>query len=100
MSSSSSPSVEELESRYKALVQRCSGLEREKNEVEAEIAARRRSLKLAMEQAREEGFDPDALPEDIRRDKEIFASKLDIFETDLDATEKLLRPMIAETQKG
>lgn len=96
---SADSSVEEFEARYNSLVKRGNDLERDKNKVEAELSSRRRSLKDNMEQARKDGFDPNQLPEEIRRSKEVLATKLDLYSTDLDAAEKVMRPMIAEVQR-
>lgn len=86
----------DLDAKYKRLVQRRDSLQKDKNRIEAELEARRRTLKAQMEAAKNEGFNPDNLREDIRRNEEILALKLDNFEVELDEAEKIMKPMLEE----
>jgi hypothetical protein len=87
---------ESIEERYKTLVQRREVLQQNKNRIEAELEARKRSLKSQMELAKKEGFNPDNLKEDIRKSEEILSIKLDNFQIELDEAERLIGPMIEE----
>lgn len=96
----SESSIDELEARYKSLLQRGAQVERNKTMIEAELNARKRSLKDAMELAKKEGYNPDNLVEEIRRNKEILMVKLDLYQTELEAAEMAMKPMLQEIQKG
>lgn len=91
-------SVQELETRYKTLMARHDELGKNKVEIEAELAARKRELKKLMKQAKEAGFDPDNLKEDIQRKQQVLAVKLDSFEADISAAEQIVQPMLREIQ--
>ncbi len=92
-------SIEDLDERYKRLVQRRDTLQQNKNRIEAELEARKRNLKAQMEAAKKEGFNPDLLPEEIRRSEEVLILKLDNFEAELDEAERILKPMLEEINK-
>lgn len=88
--------IEDLDDKYKRLSQRRDQLQKDKTRIEAELEARKRSLKAQMEAAKKEGFNPNNLPEEIRRNEEILMIKLDNFETELDEAERVMRPMLDE----
>lgn len=92
--------VEDIDSRYKILVQRRNDLHNDKTRIEAELEARKRNLKAQMEAAKKEGFDPNNLAEEIRRNEEVLIIKLDNFETELNEAEKIMRPMLEEIKGG
>jgi hypothetical protein len=92
--------IDELEVRYKNLVDRRNTVQRDKDKVDAELAARKRALVQLIEQARKEGFDPDNLQADIRRMSEVLAIKYDTIEADIKAAEDLLKPMLREIEKS
>jgi uncharacterized protein (UPF0335 family) len=89
-----------LETRHQNLTQKRVELQSYKVQIEAELAARKRELKKLMKQARESGFDPDNLKEDIRRKEQVLALKLDAYEADLTAAEQTIRPMLQEIQSN
>jgi chaperonin cofactor prefoldin len=91
-------SIKDLEVRYEALSVRYEAIDKNKVQVEAEMAARKRELKKLMQQARDLGFDPDNLKEEIQRKKQVLAVKLDGFEADMDTVEKMIQPMLQEIQ--
>jgi len=93
-------SIDELEALYKTLTDKGTSLERDKNKIEARLAERKQTLKSYMEQAREEGFEPDKLQDDIRHMSEVIGTKLTIYRSELEAAEKIIRPMLAEIQKA
>jgi hypothetical protein len=93
-------STEELEADYKFWTSKGDEAEKSKARVEATLDARRKVLKDAMEQAKKEGYNPDQLPEEIRRAKEILALKIDNYKTELEEAEKILKPMVIEISKG
>lgn len=86
-------SAEELEIKYKDLLQRRNNLQRDKDKIEAILEAYRRSLKDLLDQARKEGFDPNNLPDEIKHAKEVLVLKINTFSVDLDEAEKLMKPM-------
>ena len=93
-------SIEELETLYKDLVSRRSVCVQGKLKIEAELSSRKRSLKELMEEAKKAGFNPDDLPEEIRKAREILITKMDIFSSDIKETEQIMRPLIQEIEKG
>lgn len=88
--------VEELDSRYKVLNARRESLHRDKMKIEAELNSRKRELKNLMKQAEDAGFDPSNLKDEIKRMKQVLVVKLDTFQADLEAAEKLIQPMLKE----
>jgi chromosome segregation ATPase len=99
-SSAESSEVSRLEARYKDLVSRREALRGDITTVEAELGARRRRLKSLMEEADSEGFDPNNIQEEIRKGTEVIRVKLDAFQADIEAGEKMVRPMMEEIGKG
>jgi chromosome segregation ATPase len=93
-------SIQDLEARYEAANARYEALEKNKVQIEAEMAARKRELKKLMQQARDAGYDPDNLKEDIQRKRQVLAVKLDGFEADMNTAEKIMQPMLQEIQRG
>ena len=76
--------AEDLDEKYKRLSKRRDVLNQDKNRIEAELEARKRALRVQMETAKKEGYNPDSLKDDIRKSEEILALKLDNFEAELD----------------
>jgi hypothetical protein len=95
-----SSEVSELESRHKSLVSRREALKGDVTTLEAELAARRRRLRALMDEAESEGFDPNNIKEEIRKATEVVRVKLDGFEADIEAGEKMVQPMLDEVKKG
>jgi len=93
-------STKDLEARYKGLQGRLTTLKADKGTVEAELAARQRALKKSMDECRAAGFDPDNLQEEIRRAKEVVGVKLDTFQADIEAGEKIVRPLVEAIRRG
>ena len=89
-------SVEELDVKYKTLCQRRDVLQRDKDKIEAELEARKRALKAQMEAAVNDGFNPDTLKDDIKRNEEVLTLKLGNFEAELNGAEKIIKPMLEE----
>lgn len=99
MAEKTEKSLEEIEARQKQLVARRERFITNKAQVEAELGARKRQLKELMDKVRKEGMDPNTLPEDIRRMKEVLTTKQDMLEAELAAAEKALQPMIDAIEK-
>lgn len=97
---SKTESVRDLEERYRSLQERLGNLKTDKGMVEAELAARQRALKKHMDECLAAGYDPNNLPEEIRRAREVAGVKLDTFEADIEAGEKIVRPLVEEIRKG
>jgi F0F1-type ATP synthase membrane subunit b/b' len=89
----SDESIEEIAIKHKGLVQRLGDLQRDKDKIEANLEAHKRTLKGLLEQAHKEGFDPDNLQEEIKHAKEVLVLKINTFSADLDEAEKIMRPM-------
>jgi chromosome segregation ATPase len=85
--------IEELETKYKGLVQRRNDLQRDKDKIEATLEAHKHTLKGLLDQAKKEGFDPNNIQEEIKRAKEVLVLKINTFSADLDEAEKIMRPM-------
>jgi chromosome segregation ATPase len=88
--------VEELDSRFKLLNQRREVVQQNKIKIEAELNSRKRELKSLMKQAEDAGYDPANLKDEIKRMKQVLVVKLDAFQADLEAAEKMIQPMIKE----
>jgi ribosome recycling factor len=88
--------IEDVDVRFKTLLKRKETVQQSKVQVEAELSARKRALKEAMEACKKAGYDPDNLQDEISRAKEVLAIKLDNFSADIDAAEAAMRPMLKE----
>ena len=98
MADNTSPSkaIDDLDEKYKRLSRRRDSLQQDKTRIEAELEVRKRALKNQMEAAKREGYNPDNLQEDIRKNEEILALKLDNFEAELADAERVMKPMLEE----
>ena len=94
----SEPTVQELESEYKALVVRRDAIASGILNVTAEYEARKRALKEKIAECRKAGLNPDTLDEDIKKMRETLAVKNQIFKSDIEAAEKKLAPMLKEIE--
>lgn len=90
--------IEQLETEYKAANADREALVSAKMRLEAELGTRKRQLSEELEQFRKEfpNMDPNNLPEEIRRRKEVFAIKLDNYKTELAAARDMVNPMLKE----
>ncbi len=91
-----SEDINGLLNRYKTLQARRQTLAEHKIKLDAELIARKRSLKDALDECRSLGLDPDDLDKQISNLKETITVKLDLFEADLLTAEKQILPMIKE----
>lgn len=91
--------IADLEARYNSAIERRDRLKQDKTTIEAELSARQRNLRKLMDECRAAGFDPDDLQEEIRKGAEVVKLKLDTFEADLEAGEKIVKPMLEEIRK-
>jgi chaperonin cofactor prefoldin len=82
--------------KYKKLQEKRTKLLDDKRRIEAELNARKRALKDALDACRSAGFNPDTLAEDIKKLKEVLYVKLNVFEADLAAAEEKMKPLLAE----
>ena len=89
---------EDLMTKYKRLVEKRDSLLSNKMKIEAELNARKRSLKDALEACKADGFNPDTLTEDIKRLKEVLYVKLEMFEADLKSAEEQMAPILREIE--
>lgn len=91
--------IGELIARYERLVARQSALKENKSTIEAELAARQRNLKKIMDEVKEAGYDPDNLQEEILKNTQVVELKLDTFEAELEAGEKIVDPMLKKIRE-
>lgn len=86
--------VDEIIKTHKDLSARRDKIVENKNRIEAELKVARRELEKAMNEAREEGFDPNNLEEDLKREVEIITIKLNTVKTDIEIGEKIIEPIL------
>lgn len=91
---------DDIEIRYKHLCVRRDELKSNHGIVTAHLEAHQQTLKKLMNECRDLGFDPDNLDEQIRRKKQVIELKLDTFEADVSAGEKVIRPMLDVIRRG
>ena len=96
MSQTNNISLEDLETRYKTLTQRGGILSQDKVRVDAAQTENKRTLKNIMEECKKNNWDPNTIQDDNRRAKEVLSLKLDNYESELNAAEVILRPMLKE----
>jgi hypothetical protein len=95
-----SNSIDELVKRHQKLSIRRDSLVTQKSHIEAELAARKRNLKKHMDAAREAGLDPNNIRQEVHHLNQVMRVKLDTYESDIEAAEKLLRPMVDDINKS
>jgi hypothetical protein len=83
-----------IEKRWEELQERKNTILQNKAKVEAVLDSHKKALKEAIQECKDAGFNPDTLPEDIKKAEEVYSVKLDNYKADLDAAEKLLAPMV------
>jgi hypothetical protein len=88
--------TQDYEAKYKELSTKRETLVTNKMKVDAELAARKRALRDAMEECKKMGFNPDTLAEDIKKMKEVLNVKLSVFEADLVSAEEAIKPLLKE----
>lgn len=88
--------VEDLERTHKACVQKRQALETAKARVDAELSARKKALKEAMEDCKKDGFNPDTIEQDIKHLKQVVSVKLETFAADLSSAEEQMKPLLKE----
>lgn len=87
---------EDLTVKYKRLADKREKLLNSKVKIEAELSARKRALKEALDEARSLGFNPDTLSDDIKKMKEVLFVKLNMLEADLNEAEQKITPLLAK----
>lgn len=92
--------IDSLENRYNSSLARRDVLKNNISTISAELSAHQRNLRKLMDEAIENGHDPDNLKEEIRKDIEVVSLKLDAFEADLEAGEKIVKPMVDNLRRG
>lgn len=85
---------EEIETQYKKLEERRQICIQNKMKIEAELEARKRELRSIMEEVKKAGYDPDDLPEEVKKAREILITKMQILSSDLDHAESVIKPML------
>jgi len=90
----------DIEIRYKKLSERRDQLKLDHGTVTAHLEARQKNLKKYMDECRELGFDPNNLETEIIRLRSIIELKMNTFEADLEAGEKIVKPMLEDIRRG
>lgn len=86
--------VDQLVKKHRELTERKDQLVQNKNRIEAELKVNRRALEQTMNEAREEGFDPNNLKEELQREAEAVQIKLNVLQGDIEAGEKIVEPIL------
>lgn len=92
--------IDTLVKKAKDLASRREALFQDKSSVQAELDARRRNLKKLMDEAEALGFDPNNLKEELQRKIEVERTKLQVYESDLQTAEAMIKPMLEEIRKS
>lgn len=92
--------IESLSKKSKELVARRETLFQNKTAVVAELEARRRNLKKLMEEAEAQGYDPNNLKDELLRKIEVERTKLQVYESDLQTAEAMIKPMLEEMRRS
>lgn len=92
--------VEDIIAKYDGCITRRDTLLRNQNQLEAERDARKRALKEIMDEARAAGYDPDKIPEEFQRAKEVALIKVDNFAADLTTGENMLSPILKKLREA
>lgn len=85
---------EEIEKRYKDLEERRQSSIQNKMKIEAVLESLKRELRSLMEEVKAAGYDPDNLPEEVKKAKEVLITKMQILSSDLDHVESVMKPML------
>lgn len=86
--------VEDLLKKANELASRRESLVQGKAKVEGQLSQLQKELKKCMDEAKEEGYDPNDLKEELKKAVEVAEIKLNNLEADIEAGEKILSPML------
>lgn len=86
----------DIEKKYQELNSRRETLLASKLKIEAELAARKRALKEAMDECKKLGLNPDTLADDLKTMREVLNVKISVFEADLNSAEEAMKPLLKE----
>jgi len=89
-----------LEKKYANLIRRQEEVKNNKSIIDAELGARQRRLKECMDEIKAAGYDPDNLKDEISKIENVIKLKINTFEVEISAAEKIISPMMEEIQKG
>jgi hypothetical protein len=92
--------IEGVIAQYEGLVTRRDALQQNKAKLDAEFSARKRVLKKVMDETREAGYDPDKIKEELQRTEEVVRIKMEVFKTELEEGENIIRPMLKEIREA
>ena len=88
--------VDDIVARYEALVPKYEILKQNKFKIEVVRDSRREDLKKVMDETKAAGYDPNKIRDELQRAKEVALVKLQVFETELEECEKIVKPMLKE----
>src|SRR5512135_225685 len=100
MSTITDKDIEGIVAQYETLVTKRDTLSQNKVKLEAELSARKRALKKVMDETREAGYDPDKIKEELQRAEEVVRLKMEVFKTELEEGENIIRPMLKELREA
>ncbi len=92
--------IDDIVATYDNLITRRDAFSQNKVKIEAELSARKRSLKTVMDDTRKAGYDPDKVQEELQRAKEVVMVKMDVLNAELEEAENIIRPMLKELREG
>ena len=90
----------DIEMRYKKLSERRDQLKLDHGTVIANLEISQKNLKKYMSECRELGFDPNNLETEIIRLRNIIELKMNTLEADLEAGEKIIKPMLDDIRRS
>ena len=94
-----SVNIEVIEARAKSLMSRRNSVQKDVDRLSAVRDEKRRNLKETLTSCTDAGFNPSTLAADIDHMSQVIMTKMDVCEADLDASEKIIRPMLCEIEK-
>ena len=100
MSTITDKDIEGIVAQYETLVTKRDNLSQNKVKLEAELSARKRALKKVMDETREAGYDPEKIKEELQRAEEVVRLKMEVFKTELEEGENIIRPMLKELREA
>ncbi len=92
--------ISNLVANAKALNAKAANVRQAKASVLAELEARRRALRKAMEAAEKAGYDPDNMKAELSRKIEVEKVKQETMASELATSEAILRPMLEEIRRS
>jgi septation ring formation regulator EzrA len=90
--------IENIVTKYNNLVTRLDAYKQNKAKIDAVRDTYKQSLKKVMDEAKKIDVDPDKIREELQRAYEVLALKVEVFGTEIEEGENIMRPMLKEIQ--